>query len=509
MRQKERTASLKAIRMVLVFLIALLQISIATASPPGQGESRVLTHPEVKSLPSKEKRWALIVGVDEYEKDVSSLKGGVNDAKALKDVLVKQAGFPESQVILLTTEAAATRDQLPTRVNILEELDNLSGRVPADGLLLFSFSGHGVSIGNEAYLIPSDGRITKNLKLLRDFSIDVRRIKEAIEESKVKQVLVLLDACRNELGRGEAINPLTEAYKSGFSFDVVNSEVKAFATLYATSIGYRAFEFFDKDTKQYRGYFSYAVVEGLKGKAANAQGEITLGGLTDYVDRTVPERVRLAKGEKQEPFKEIAGYKESELVLAVAIAGSDSTNLGLSNRDNIRKPAKIDAVAVEQEYWEAIRNSSDAQDYRDFLQNYPNGAYSSIARTKLKQLDRTKPSQSIYDQATNTQPVSGSVLVVTGFPVRHWTLSHFHAGTLSVSSSGVRWDEAGPGVDVGDNFSVPCSQVKSVKRGNFFNNAWSNDFYLSIPKRRYRFDTKDGTEAKAIIKVIEDHCGKH
>lgn len=82
-------------------------------------------------------------------------------------------------------------------------------------------------------------------------------------------------------------------------------------------------------------------------------------------------------------------------------------------------------------------------------------------------------------------------------------------GSKADSNSGVRWDEAGVGVDVGDNFSVPCSQVKSVKRGNFFNNAWSNDFYLSIPKKRYRFDAKDGSEAKAIIKVIEDHCGKH
>jgi hypothetical protein len=315
-RTRPQILALTLVAVGLALLFTAVQLSPTVKSAWTQEQSRVLAHPEVKSLPSKEKRWALIVGIDEYKNDVSSLKGAVNDARALKDVLVKYAGFPANQIVLLTTDAVDP-DQLPTRANILDELDSFTHKVPADGLLLFSFGGHGVSIDNEAYLVPSDGRITKNLRLLRDFSVDVQRIKEAIKEIKVDQVVMLLDACRNQPGKGEVANELAEAYKRGFSFDVANSEVKAFATLYATSIGSRAFEFYDKDTRRFRGYFSYAIEEGMKGKAANAHGQITLSNLITYIENAVPKRVKFDKGEVQVPSTEIVGYKDSELVLAI------------------------------------------------------------------------------------------------------------------------------------------------------------------------------------------------
>ena len=56
---------------------------------------------------------------------------------------------------------------------------------------------------------------------------------------KVRQVLMLLDPCCNEPGKGDTPNALTNTLQ-GFSFDVTNSEVKAFATLYATSVGQHA-----------------------------------------------------------------------------------------------------------------------------------------------------------------------------------------------------------------------------------------------------------------------------
>jgi hypothetical protein len=444
----------------LALLVTLTFFPIARTHARAQEQSRLLTSPDVKVLPSKAKRWALIVGIDEYEKDVSSLKGAVNDARALRDVLIQQAGFPESQVILLTTDAA-TRDQQPTRTNILEELDNLSERVPADGLLLFSFSGHGVSIASDAYLIPSDGRITKNLKLLRDFSIDVQRIKEAIEDSKVKQVLMLLDACRNEPGKGETTNPLTEAYKRGFSFDVANSGVQAFATLYATSIGYRAFEFLDRDTRRFRGYFSYAIEEGLKGKAANAQGEITLSGLTEYVDRIVPERVRSAKGEKQEPFKEIAGYKENELVLAIAPSGNSLTNISSAT-----VAAKIDPVAVEREYWETIRSSNDTADYRGYLEAYPNGAYSGVAHAKIRQLEAARKADSTASQPTSEQLASSSgnkASLPVGVPNTSFTLK------VNVSAKNISngWTNSGLVVRRGQQVHISASGRVSLGKGRY------------------------------------------
>jgi len=101
---------------------------------------------------------------------------------------------------------------------------------------------------------------------------------------------MIRDACRNNLseGRGDASKPLTEAYTRGFNFDVRNREINAFVTLYATEIGQVAYEF--KEKKQ--GYFTWALVEGLKGGAANEQGEITLAGLVKYLQDAARRRTQ-------------------------------------------------------------------------------------------------------------------------------------------------------------------------------------------------------------------------
>jgi hypothetical protein len=302
---------------VLLILIILLtvpaRLSIISISAQTKDPARVLSHPEIKSLPSREKRWALIIGVNNY-----GLKGAVNDAKALRNALVRYAGFPEGQVIVLTTD---NPDSLPTQHNILVRLDELSRTVPTDGLFLFSFSGHGKTVQDNAYLIPSDGRMTSINRLLRDFSIDVSRIKEAIEEMRIKQVLMFIDACRDRIegtSRGSETESLTPVMSRGLNVDEANKDVEAFATLYATHLGESAYEYYDQDTQEWRGYFGKAIEEGLSGKAANEKGEVTLASLVRYLDEFVPMRSYRNEGIRQRPWNISSGYNYADLVLAMA-----------------------------------------------------------------------------------------------------------------------------------------------------------------------------------------------
>jgi hypothetical protein len=79
----------------------------------------------VKTWPSKAKRWALVIGVDQCrDGQINALKGSVNDAHNLATALVRYAGFPQDQVIILTTDQPEER-QL-TRINILIYLSNLA-----------------------------------------------------------------------------------------------------------------------------------------------------------------------------------------------------------------------------------------------------------------------------------------------------------------------------------------------------------------------------------------------
>lgn len=86
-----------------------------------------------------------------------------------------------------------------------------------------------------------------------------------------------------------------------------------------------------------------------------------------------------------------------------------STATGASSKNSdTAQPAKIDAVAVEREYWETIRSSSDAQDYNYYLQAYPNGAYAAIARAKIRQIETAK------NTPPNTQPTNASGSTASG-----------------------------------------------------------------------------------------------
>ena len=271
----------------------------------------------VRALPSSAKRFALVIGVDSYaDSQVTALGGSVNDAKALAQALVDYAGFPREQVMLLASDQPEERQ--PTRGNILRRLSNLTSVVPRDGLLLISFAGHGIERGGQAFLLPSDAQVSNDVELLEQTAINVSQVRERIRRIGVGQVLMILDACRNDptAGRANADNPLTEAYTRGFNFDVRNREVVAFATLYATAVGSRAYEY--RERRQ--GYFTWALVEGLKGGAANERGEVTLGRLVRYLQERVPRQVLLdlGQGRDQRPFAVVEGYRADELVIAVA-----------------------------------------------------------------------------------------------------------------------------------------------------------------------------------------------
>ena len=349
------------------------QTQPATSSPTTNVASQT---DQVTSLPVSAKRWALVIGVDKYQDpQISPLKGSDNDARLIADALVRYAGFPRDQVILLSTDQPTERQ--PTRVNILRRLSNLSTAVPKDGLLLVSFAGHGMERSGQAFLLPSDAQISDQISFLEETAISMNRVKERIKETGVGQVVVLLDACRNDPGgRADAINPLTNAYTNAFNFDVRNREVQAFATVYATGIGQRAYEY----TEKKQGYFSWAIVEGLKGGAANDKGEITLSQLVKYVQDTVPKRIAIDLGstKQQRPFAMIEGYRADELVVAVT---NSATNAANANTPNV---AMVDPAAIELSFWESIKNSTNPDDFKAYLDKYPDGQFAALAKSRAQ-----------------------------------------------------------------------------------------------------------------------------
>lgn len=147
------------------------------------------------------KDYALIVGIDEY-RHWQPLKTAVNDAAALRDILVKYYGYsPEN--IFLRTDADATRSSI---INDLRRL--AAGLTDKDNLLVY-FAGHGQldNLIQEGYWIPVEGGENDAASWV-SHSV----VKRIISSDRVvgRHILVIADSCYagNLLRGGEPIrNP--------------------------------------------------------------------------------------------------------------------------------------------------------------------------------------------------------------------------------------------------------------------------------------------------------------
>lgn len=297
-----------------VRLAALLVFPFLTF---GQVSQRDLVFSPVDRWPSGAKRHAIVIGVDSYQdQQVTPLRGAAGDATALAAALEQFSGFARENISILTSQAPA--DRQPTKSNILRRLSLVRNSMPQDGLLLLAFSGHGIERNGKPYLLPQDAQIHGDLTLLEDTALPVELLRERIRQSGVGQVLILLDACRNDpsTGRSAIPNPLTTGFARALTFNTKNSDIKAFATIYATAVGQRAYEYPEKQ----QGYFTWSIVEGLKGAAANQHGDVTLSSLVRFVQDSVTVQTGrdLTPERAQKPFAVIEGYKADDLIIASA-----------------------------------------------------------------------------------------------------------------------------------------------------------------------------------------------
>jgi formylglycine-generating enzyme required for sulfatase activity len=355
---------------------------------------RDLHFQQFRSLPSEDKRWALLIGVDRYEdRQLGGLDGASNDARSLAKLLVERSGFRQDHIVVLASGEAETRR--PTRSEILFRLGNILQQVPPDGLLLLSFSGHGMERGGRAFLLPADARLSDAPEILQQVSLDVEVLRQIIARRGIQQVLVLLDACRNDPGgRADSVNPLSESFVKGFDFDIRNREVQAFATLYSTAVGDRAWE--NKEVKL--GYFTWAISEALNGRAANERGEVTLGALVRYVQESVPMRVALdlGAGKRQRPFARIEGYRAEELVLGVVPQPPKPVSSAPAPA-----PAPVATIVSDDEavYWKQCEQRGE-QFCQIYLQRFPSGRFVPLAKALL---NRTAQPE-IRPAAVQTEP---------------------------------------------------------------------------------------------------------
>ncbi|MBM80101.1 MAG: hypothetical protein CMJ78_05845 [Planctomycetaceae bacterium] len=261
---------------------------------------------------SRGEKYALLVGINDYQGDISPLRYCVADVEAFGQALVETAGFKSDNVYLMTCQMTGRRQ--PTHVNVIRQLSLLSERVKPEDTFIFYFSGHGITKSGQSFLLTTNSDTTTK-DTLTITAVDLNQAKEILSRIQAQQLLTVIDACRNDpdSGRGEEDNLLTNDFSRGFKIkrDQGQAETPGVsATLYACAVGERAYEWPEKQ----HGVFSYYLLEGLNGKAANTTGEVVVSDLALYTNKKVSRWVKENKAKKQTPWLEKSG--SDSLVLA-------------------------------------------------------------------------------------------------------------------------------------------------------------------------------------------------
>jgi formylglycine-generating enzyme required for sulfatase activity len=159
----------------LAFPVAL---GLLLSPAPAGGQDRTVV-PSARGRTAA--RHALIIGNKDYPQQ--PLTNPVNDATDLADAL-KTAGFT------VTLETNLNRD------GMYRALDAFTNKLIKDDAALVYFSGHGMEVQGQNYLLPVDFDATAEYQV-KGRALNANDILEALRPRGVAVSILILDACRN------------------------------------------------------------------------------------------------------------------------------------------------------------------------------------------------------------------------------------------------------------------------------------------------------------------------
>ena len=316
-----------------------------------------------------EPRVALVIANGDYGGDIGSLKNPVNDGKLVAAAL-KKVGF----TVTLLTDG----DQRAMKKALTDFGQALADAGPS-ATALFYYAGHGIQLNGENYLVPVGAAIKREGDVdLEALSADA--VLKEINYGGSRVQIVILDACRN--------NPLMRSFRSGtFGLAKMDAPIGSFVA-YSTAPGSVA-----ADGKGDNSPFAAAFADELQRP----------GTAIEETFRNVRAKVIAATDSQQIPW-------DSSSLTAPFYFSKDFGAAGSSG-------------AVEQEFWDSIKDSSDPADFQAYLKKFPNGSFADLAKNRLAALKNTGTTQTASAAAQpgsttrseTTTPASGSLKPGTVF----------------------------------------------------------------------------------------------
>lgn len=242
----------------------------------------------------------LFVGVNQFTEDTSlrPLSFAVNDAIAQAHLFVVELKLvpPANTFLALSGEPttdsakaqlgaltqAGVQRVLATKTRVLLTLQAVANMAGAESdLLVVSFSSHGFEERTQPYVMPSDGAHGS----LQETALSLKSVERKLADSKAGKRLLLVDACREKSSKESKGGDV--AMSAAFREALAAAEGKAVLT--SCDTGQLSLE----NPELGHGVFTHFLLEALHGKAAaDARGFITLGAVSEYLEKAVPEWIK-------------------------------------------------------------------------------------------------------------------------------------------------------------------------------------------------------------------------
>jgi len=301
-----------------------------------------------------DKRVAFVVGNGNY-KNVDPLPNPPIDAKAMASAL-RNVGFDVIEGSNLT------------RDGMTEKLLDFGRKAQGADVAVFFYAGHGISVNNINYLLPTDANLKSEMDVKLGAAINVETtLDQTMGDAKVK--LVFLDACRDNpfaakiRSSGSATRSV--AVSSGLA-EMKSGEGTLIA--FATSPGQTALD----GKSGSNSPFTRALLNNITTPGAEIQQAMT------KVRAQVQEETN--KGQLPWGHTNLIGavYLNPDVQAQVAVAAASPT---------ATMPAAATAGSdVELEFWRSIKDSNRTEELNAYISMYPNGQFKPLALARIAAL---------------------------------------------------------------------------------------------------------------------------
>ncbi|MGZ5039561.1 MAG: caspase family protein [Usitatibacter sp.] len=285
-------------------------------------------------------RVALLIGNNAYGS--APLRNAVNDARDLGEAL-KELGF---QVIV--RENASRKD-------MIEGIREFGAAIDGASTALFFYAGHAMQFKERNYLVPIDAAMGSE-EDVTFFSVEIGQIFDRMDRARTRFNFIILDACRD--------NPFASSFKLTSAGLAQMSSPSGTLIAYATSPGSVAADGFGRN-----GIYTKHILQNIK--------------VPDLPAEIMFKRVR--EGVERETRKLQTPWDSSSLKGDFAFNASGRSGAAAAPAAG---PSADVTLQIEREFWISVRDSNRAEDIQAYIEKYPNGNFTALAKNRLDSMLR-------------------------------------------------------------------------------------------------------------------------